>query len=136
MIALLCAGSAQASGAPIPHGTVELISENQSIAIGHPFYLGLHFQLEKGWHIYWVNPGDSGEPPRVTWQLSDRSQRRSDRVAYATAHKDIQRCGFRLSGRGDADRACACRDQLGGAAVSTPWRRNKSVGLPRNVYPR
>jgi DsbC/DsbD-like thiol-disulfide interchange protein len=31
--------------------------------------LGLHFQLEKGWHIYWVNPGDSGEPPRVTWQL-------------------------------------------------------------------
>ena len=70
LIALLvCAGSAQASGAPIPHGTVELISENQSIAIGHPFYLGLHFQLEKGWHIYWVNPGDSGEPPRVTWQL-------------------------------------------------------------------
>ena len=70
MIALLlCAGRAQASGSPIPHGTVELISENQSIAIGHPFYLGLHFQLEKGWHIYWVNPGDSGEPPRVTWQL-------------------------------------------------------------------
>jgi thiol:disulfide interchange protein DsbD len=29
----------------------------------------LHFQLEKGWHIYWVNPGDSGEPPRVKWQL-------------------------------------------------------------------
>jgi hypothetical protein len=25
--------------------------------------------LEKGWHIYWINPGDSGEPPRVTWQL-------------------------------------------------------------------
>jgi thiol:disulfide interchange protein DsbD len=29
----------------------------------------LHFQLEKGWHIYWINPGDSGEPPHVTWQL-------------------------------------------------------------------
>ena len=29
----------------------------------------MHFQLEKGWHIYWINPGDSGEPPRVTWQL-------------------------------------------------------------------
>jgi DsbC/DsbD-like thiol-disulfide interchange protein len=66
---LLCAGGAQASGSPIPHGTLELIAENQSIAIGHPFYLGLHFQLEKGWHIYWVNPGDSGEPPRVIWQL-------------------------------------------------------------------
>jgi DsbC/DsbD-like thiol-disulfide interchange protein len=66
---LLCATDAQASGSPIPHGTLELIAENQWIAIGHPFYLGLHFQLERGWHIYWVNPGDSGEPPRVTWQL-------------------------------------------------------------------
>ena len=66
---LLCTAGAQASSSPIPHGTLELIAENQWIAIGHPFYLGLHFQLERGWHIYWVNPGDSGEPPRVTWQL-------------------------------------------------------------------
>jgi DsbC/DsbD-like thiol-disulfide interchange protein len=66
---LLCAASTKASGSPIPHGTLQLIAETQWIAIGHPFYLGLHFQLEKGWHIYWVNPGDSGEPPRVTWQL-------------------------------------------------------------------
>lgn len=66
---LLCAAGAQAAGSPIPHGTLELIAENQWITIGHPFYLGLYFQLERGWHIYWVNPGDSGEPPRVTWQL-------------------------------------------------------------------
>ena len=66
---LLCAAGAQAGGTPIPHGTLELIPENQWIAAGHELYLGLRFQLEKGWHIYWVNPGDSGEPPRVTWQL-------------------------------------------------------------------
>jgi thiol:disulfide interchange protein DsbD len=66
---LLCAAGAQAAGTPIPHGTLELIAENQWIAPGHEFYLGLHFQLEKGWHIYWVNPGDSGEAPRVMWQL-------------------------------------------------------------------
>jgi DsbC/DsbD-like thiol-disulfide interchange protein len=66
---LLLAAGAQAAGAPIPHGTLELIAENQWIAAGHEFHLGLHFQLEKGWHIYWVNPGDSGEAPRVTWQL-------------------------------------------------------------------
>jgi DsbC/DsbD-like thiol-disulfide interchange protein len=57
------------AGTPIPHGTVELISESHSIAAGRLLYLGLHFQLEKGWHIYWVNPGDSGEPPRVKWDL-------------------------------------------------------------------
>ena len=66
---LLCAAGAQAAGTPIPHGTLELVAENQSIAPGHDFYLGLHFQLEKGWHIYWINPGDSGEPPRVKWEL-------------------------------------------------------------------
>lgn len=57
------------SGAPIPHGNLELIAENQWIAAGQTLNLGLHFQLEKGWHIYWINPGDSGEPPRVKWQL-------------------------------------------------------------------
>jgi DsbC/DsbD-like thiol-disulfide interchange protein len=66
---VLCAVGAQAAGTPIPHGTLELVAENQSIAAGHEFNLGLHFQLEKGWHIYWINPGDSGEPPRVKWQL-------------------------------------------------------------------
>ncbi len=66
---LLCAAAAQAAGEQIPHGTLELVAENQWIAPGHEFYLSLHFQLEEGWHIYWVNPGDSGEPPHVTWQL-------------------------------------------------------------------
>ena len=66
---LLCATGARAAGAPIPHGSLELVSENQWIAPGYAIHLGLHFQLEKGWHIYWVNPGDSGEPPRVQWQL-------------------------------------------------------------------
>jgi thiol:disulfide interchange protein len=31
--------------------------------------VGLHFTLDKGWHVYWVNAGDSGEPPSVKWTL-------------------------------------------------------------------
>ncbi len=31
--------------------------------------MGLHFTLDKGWHVYWVNAGDSGEPPRIKWTL-------------------------------------------------------------------
>ena len=52
-----------------PHGTGELIAEKTAIQPGHSFYVDLHFVLEKGWHIYWINPGDSGQPPRVSWQL-------------------------------------------------------------------
>lgn len=60
------AGARAVSG---PHGTVDLVSEQTSIRPGHNFRVGLHFQLEKGWHIYWLNPGDSGEPPKVQWNL-------------------------------------------------------------------
>ncbi len=66
---MLCAASVRAEAVPIPHGTLELIAQNQWIVAGQTLDLGLHFQLEKGWHIYWINPGDSGEPPRVEWQL-------------------------------------------------------------------
>src|SRR5271156_1340 len=66
---LLCATGARAADVPIPHGTVALIAEDQWVAPGHTIRVGIHFELENGWHIYWVNPGDSGEPPRVQWQL-------------------------------------------------------------------
>jgi DsbC/DsbD-like thiol-disulfide interchange protein len=65
----ICSNRAQATGVPIPHGTLELIAEKDWITAGHPFNVALRFELEKGWHVYWVNPGDSGEPPRVTWDL-------------------------------------------------------------------
>ena len=65
----VCSSRAQAAGAPIPHGTLELIAEKDWITAGHPFNVALRFELENGWHVYWVNPGDSGEPPRVTWDL-------------------------------------------------------------------
>jgi DsbC/DsbD-like thiol-disulfide interchange protein len=68
-VLLTCGTCTRAEGTPIPHGTLELVAENQWIAAGHDFDLGLHFELENGWHIYWINPGDSGEPPRVKWEL-------------------------------------------------------------------
>jgi DsbC/DsbD-like thiol-disulfide interchange protein len=57
------------AAASIPHGKVDLVAENQWIAPGRETFFGLRFQLEKGWHIYWINPGDSGQPPRVEWHL-------------------------------------------------------------------
>jgi DsbC/DsbD-like thiol-disulfide interchange protein len=71
LVLLTCATCTRAESAAIPHGTLELVAENQWITAGHDFNLGLHFELEKGWHIYWINPGDSGEPPRVKWQLPE-----------------------------------------------------------------
>jgi len=34
-----------------------------------PFYVGIQFDLSPGWYLYWINPGDSGLPVEVTWEL-------------------------------------------------------------------
>ena len=31
--------------------------------------IGLYFKLQPGWHVYWQNAGDSGEPPSIHWTL-------------------------------------------------------------------
>ncbi|MGO9210931.1 MAG: protein-disulfide reductase DsbD domain-containing protein [Terriglobales bacterium] len=68
-LGLAASATADERRASIPHGTVELLSEQESIQPGRAIHLGLHFRLEKGWHIYWINPGDSGEPPQLEWHL-------------------------------------------------------------------
>jgi DsbC/DsbD-like thiol-disulfide interchange protein len=51
------------------HVKVELVSENDAIVPHQQLRLGIRFDLEEGWHTYWINPGDSGEPPRIDWTL-------------------------------------------------------------------
>lgn len=69
LLLLLVAPSASGQQPADTHGTLQLISEKQSVEPGHDSWIGLRFNLEKGWHIYWQNPGDSGEPPKVNWEL-------------------------------------------------------------------
>jgi DsbC/DsbD-like thiol-disulfide interchange protein len=52
------------------HAQVELLADPASLTIeGRPRWLGVHFKLDPGWHIYWQNPGDSGQPPVINWNL-------------------------------------------------------------------
>jgi thiol:disulfide interchange protein DsbD len=53
--------------APIPHARIDLVSEQSTLKAGQTSYVGLHFDLEPGWHIYWINAGDSGQPPVARW---------------------------------------------------------------------
>jgi thiol:disulfide interchange protein DsbD len=61
--------SADGASATAPHLKVSLVASAAMIAPGAGFQTGLHFQLDKGWHVYWVNAGDSGEPPTIKWTL-------------------------------------------------------------------
>jgi thiol:disulfide interchange protein DsbD len=66
---LLCCASLFAQSVEAKHARVELIAESTGVTPGHKLLLGAHFQLEKDWHLYWINPGDSGQPPVIHWQL-------------------------------------------------------------------
>lgn len=60
--------SGQKGSAPAkPKVKVQLLSSVEKVVAGQAFDVGLQFQLEEGWHIYWKNSGDSGMPPKVTW---------------------------------------------------------------------
>jgi len=52
-----------------PHVRVELLTEATSVEAGHDLSAGIRFALDDGWHVYWRNPGDSGEAPTVAWTL-------------------------------------------------------------------
>ncbi|HXJ77875.1 MAG TPA: protein-disulfide reductase DsbD domain-containing protein [Candidatus Methylomirabilis sp.] len=67
------AGAASPPSVSAPKGpprvTVSLISDSTTIEPGSTFWVGLHQHIAPGWHTYWINPGDSGEPPSVEWSL-------------------------------------------------------------------
>ncbi|MGB6744193.1 MAG: protein-disulfide reductase DsbD domain-containing protein, partial [Terracidiphilus sp.] len=57
------------SSADGSHLHVQLVLPQSSLYPGGPNNAGLYFKLEPGWHIYWQNAGDSGEPPSMRWTL-------------------------------------------------------------------
>ena len=71
LLALVALAGAPAA-AQLPSANVirvTLAGEQPSITPGREFWVAVQFNMDKGWHIYWTNPGDSGEPPRVQWRL-------------------------------------------------------------------
>ena len=51
--------------AVLEHVEVELVAGHESVQPGSESFVGLLFKLDPGWHVYWKNPGDSGEPPTL-----------------------------------------------------------------------
>lgn len=74
---LACAALASVSFVPrakaqsfsTTHAKIQLLAEDGAFKPGQTAWIGLYFEMEPGWHIYWTNPGDAGEPPKVQWTL-------------------------------------------------------------------
>ncbi|MHB1302665.1 MAG: protein-disulfide reductase DsbD family protein [Acidiphilium sp.] len=66
-----------------PRVTVSLVSATDAAKNG-AIELGLRFQLKPGWHIYWSDPGDAGEPPDIA--LTAPSGAKAGPFVYPAPH--------------------------------------------------
>ncbi len=72
VLTALTLAAPQAISAP-PRATdlvkIELLAEQSAPAPGSTLWLDLRLAAAPGWHTYWRNPGDAGEPTTVDWTL-------------------------------------------------------------------
>ena len=52
------------------HANVSLVKINDE-SISQNNLIGIKMDMQKNWHTYWKNPGDSGGPIKVQWKTSD-----------------------------------------------------------------
>jgi thiol:disulfide interchange protein DsbD len=58
--------------APAPEPVrLSLVAEREALVPGETARLGILFELEPGWHLYWPGRNDTGLPPRVKLDLPD-----------------------------------------------------------------
>ena len=51
------------------HAKISLIKDHSDFVPGTSINIGLKVSMDKGWHTYWRNPGDSGGPIEIDWNL-------------------------------------------------------------------
>jgi thiol:disulfide interchange protein/DsbC/DsbD-like thiol-disulfide interchange protein len=66
-----CVVATQVVAAPVrtPHVEAELVAARTALTPGQPLTLALRLVMQRGWHTYWQNPGDSGLPTTIEWKL-------------------------------------------------------------------
>jgi thiol:disulfide interchange protein DsbD len=69
MLAVVAHARAASDSADAPHLHVQLVIPDPTLIQDDTSDVGFYFKLEPGWHIYWKNAGDSGEPPHIHWTL-------------------------------------------------------------------
>lgn len=70
LLSFLAVAPAVAQPLPGPRQVeASLHSSRAAVAPGERFTIVLREAINDGWHTYWRNPGDSGEPTQLTWTL-------------------------------------------------------------------
>ncbi|HSP42087.1 MAG TPA: protein-disulfide reductase DsbD domain-containing protein [Luteolibacter sp.] len=70
MLSAIAAGFTYGAEAPNPgRAKAELIAVSATVPPGKPLQTAIRIRHDKGWHSYWLNPGEAGMPTTVEWEL-------------------------------------------------------------------
>jgi len=107
--------------------------------------LGLHFTLEKDWHVYWKNSGDAGFPPvlglgdslggalkeaEILWPAPHRFELPGDLVAFGYSDEVVYPVEARIQATGDSLRIVAELDYLICKVDCVPYRYTLALEQP------
>jgi thiol:disulfide interchange protein DsbD len=67
--AMAMSGAAAAAPVRTAHVEAELVPAATALTPGTPLTVALRLKMDKGWHTYWQNPGESGLPTTLAWKL-------------------------------------------------------------------
>lgn len=71
LLGLLAAGTSVAAPVFTDNAEAELHARSTHAVPGESFRVALRLRPQPGWHTYWRNPGDSGLPTQIDWQLPE-----------------------------------------------------------------
>jgi thiol:disulfide interchange protein/DsbC/DsbD-like thiol-disulfide interchange protein len=69
LLILAFAAPAAAQEDATPHVQARLIAEQATAKPGSTLTVALEQNIRAGWHTYWMNPGDVGQPTSIEWAL-------------------------------------------------------------------
>lgn len=88
LLLLSTAAFAQNNDAPLVN--IRLLAERAAVQPGDEIWVAMEQIIEPHWHTYWQNPGDSGTPTAIAWDLpegfeiSDLHWPAGERISYGT----------------------------------------------------
>jgi len=126
------------------HDTATLVTDRDSVEAGATLHVGLRLQLKPGWHTYWLNAGDAGEPPTLKVTASGVLTGQSERIdfptpvrisegglmSYAYTGDVLLPQALRLEGQGGAVTLKAHAEWLVCAATCVPEQGDFTLDLP------
>ncbi len=103
---------------------VEILSGVAQVTPGQSFTVALRFTIDKDWHMYWVNPGDSGLAPSVEWKTPP-GVKVSPKLHFPAPHRI--KAGDNIESYGYEDELVVIADVTTDATVTLPITLNAMI---------